>query len=343
MTVSVEVSHISIIKQLNSLKNASLLLANTKKSNAVDRLIFTINENIQEIEQIYAEHIGPYIAHFYDVGITEPYWDFIVRNAILVRLNMCADDIGVAAHFCHADVDDLGKNTIVVPTKKQDDLCMCGKVMTIDEAMSRKVCCVCGAVERIDGMKYVDTMASVADQFCARSGRHHPNVHCRLWAGRIQAWDTNETKKFDCNDAAEFIRRCVKRDGLPKNLVSCRKVREYLKLDKRTEFNNIIPYLRKIAIGVAPPQLTADELDMWFDIFDKVVNALKKLRPNNNITYYPYISFKILDCILASGERKNLILECIHLQTNKTTISVDLIWESVCENIDGLRYIPTIS
>jgi hypothetical protein len=343
MTVSVEVSHISIIKQLDSLKQAHKRLFDLKKNVSIDRLIKDIYDRLYEIDKIYVEHIGPYIAHFYDVGLTEPYWDFVLRNGILSKLNGCSDDIVIAAHFCHTNVDDLEKNTIVVPTKKSDDFCVCGKAMVVDEAMSRKVCCVCGVVERIDGMKYVDTMASVADQFCVKSGRHHPNVHCRLWTGRLQAWDTNETKKFDCADAVEYLRKCVERDGLPKNLVSCRKVREYLKLDKRTSFNNIIPYLRKIAIGVVPPQMTVDELDLSYDLFDKVVCVLKKLRPNNNITYYPYIILKIWAGILPNGERKNMILECIHIQTNKTTVSIDLIWESVCENIDGLKYMPTIS
>lgn len=343
MAVSVEISHSKIINQIISLKKVYDMISCVKKKTSLSERIDLVVKDIENIENFYMSNVGPYMTQFYNTGKCEPYWDFVTHNGILVRLNSCADDIGIVSQYCKIDVEEVDKNTIIIPVKKIGDLCVCGKQMVIDEIMSRKTCCVCGAVERINAMKYVDAMASVSDQICVRSGRHHPSVHCRLWIGRIQAWDTKETKKIDGSGAVDYLRGCIASDGLPVNLVSCRKIREYIKIGGYTKLNNVIPYLRKLATGVVPPQLNIDELDRLYELFDRVVAVLKKLRPNNNITYYPYIIYKVLDCVLLSGVRKGAVLECIHLQTNKTTISIDLIWELICENVAGLKYVPTIS
>jgi hypothetical protein len=61
-----------------------------------------------------------------------------------------------------------------------------------------------------------------------------------------------------------------------------------------------------------------------------VAKALHEMRPDNNINYYPGFIFKILDEILANGQRKVQILECIHLQSKKTVIEIDCLYEQAC-------------
>ena len=104
----------------------------------------------------------------------------------------------------------------------------------------------------------------------------------------------------------------------------------------------IIPKLN--AINVVLQKTTSTETARGHGLnlskFSEILKAPKVDNNKTNTIYYPYIIYKILEAILSSGNRKYLILECIHLQSRETLIVNDKIWEKICKYID-ITYIPT--
>ena len=83
-----------------------------------------------------------------------------------------------------------------------------------------------------------------------------------------------------------------------------------------------------------------------FNYFNKAVQAYnesyKTTRTNNNIKYYPYFIWKIIEIIYKDQPRRRYeIFECIHLQNLDTLKKNDKIWKNICNKIPEFKFKPT--
>ena len=217
---------------------------------------------------------------------------------------------------------------------------VCGYEMVVYPNVSELRCPMCGESKQLKGMVFEDTQFYNQEGQRSKHGCYDPTRHCKFWVLRVQAKEKTEIPK----SCIEAVTRCIIRDqNTDKRKLRCLHIRLYLKETKFTEFNDHVPLIRKIITGISPPQLTNKELRILFNFFDKSVNAFERIKPadKSNTPYYPYIIYKILDNILKNGRRKNMILECIHLQSRDTLITNDNMWSRICYIVHGLVYKPT--
>lgn len=344
-TATIEVSHRNIIHLLKIITDALAALSEVTIPDTYMSLQRHLWDEAKMITDRYRIGVSPFIVAYYtgictSVGadadhIRSAYWDFVNHQDIIGSIDGCMRRIDVLTAGIGISADHIATiatsrhgyglaptvERVTVPTG-----CDCGGAIG---------CPTCAAWEPADVTD--DTRLPMADAGKTKQGRHHPHVHCKSWVARLQAWDGPTVP----DDVIKRLQVCCRRDRVNKKKMTCAQVRKYLKELKLTDYNVCVPFIRKLLTGIAPPQLTADELDQLYSIFDRVAAAMKRMRPDNNITYYPYIIYKILDSTLQPGSRKAQILECVHLQSNKTMRLVDKIYAPICHEVDELQAKPT--
>lgn len=340
--MTIMITHYHIVGLLTLLMKASLLLKGGEGGAAAD-----ITADVRAIWRDYMIGVSPYVvAHVDNRPAYGPYWSFMAMSGVLGRIAANFEQIGAAVGDAgpSAAADQLRAliarrpefhAPMVVEQNKMGECACGGRLISFVDSSERK-CGACGATAAESGVLFDDVLVYSTEGPKPKQGRHYPSQHCKLWISRIQAWFAVEIPEA----MAEQLRACCRRDGINTRKIACEKLREYFKECDMTKFNNHVPFVRKALFGIAPPDLTPDELDELYGLFNAVVEVLKVIRPDHNITYYPYIIYKILDAILAPGLRKAQILECIHLQSDKTMREVDSIWAQVCARV-GLRPKPT--
>jgi hypothetical protein len=332
---TIAVTHHHIIGLLAMLAEASQLL----KVKAP-----WVEEDTLTIRRRYLIGVSPYIAAFHmgDPGAHGAYQGYIAQRNTIGAIYSC---IGCIEEMVAASSAPSATGLPPIIARKDEfqlpltvrrntpGECTCGgRFAAFVDSCERK-CGTCGMTATDFGAIFDDVQMYSADGQKPKQGRHYPSQHCKLWITRIQAH-----AGVEISEAVQArLRACCKRDGINMKKMACEQLRQYFKECGLTKLNNYVPYCRKVLTGIAPPELTCDELDDLYGWFNKIVEVLKSIRNDHNITYYPYIIYKILDHILPFGLRKAQILECIHLQSDKTMREVDEIWMQICSQIPGLK------
>ena len=70
-------------------------------------------------------------------------------------------------------------------------------------------------------------------------------------------------------------------------------------------------------------------MTVWF--FVPIPNSLK----------FPFLLYKLLEIIIHDENKKNGLLNCIHLQSYETLIDNDKIWAEICKHNKEFVYKPT--
>ena len=354
MISPIEVSHNNVINRLHiinsTLKSINKIAPILSDQVAMMHSIVTIDAT--DAYSTYMLGVSPYIINYDDddnKSVLNEYWAFLNSKNIIGMMDGCArrlyaildnlecdnpDEIVSISEYLSRE-QEFKINIFVQKTKR--NVCECGGAMFIYSDTSEYKCKSCGMIATIYGAIFDDMQLYNQDGQKPKHGRHYPSVHCKLWITRIQAWTGPDIPK----DVFAKIKKCIMRDGINVKKMRCKQIRKYLKECGYSSYNNFVPYIRKIITGIAPPQLTSDELNHLYILFNNVAAVLKRNRPKNNITYYPYIIYKIIDSILISGHRKAHVLECIHLQSNNTMRFIDEIYGEVCDEIEELKNKPT--
>lgn len=218
--------------------------------------------------------------------------------------------------------------------------CDCGQLYSIEAKNSEYVCNSCGRVEKMVGVIFEDDHFFYQEGQRTKHGKYEPSKHCRFWVDRIQAKEV-----FDIpSGVLEGVKRCIIRDNIWLDNVTCPVIRKYLKELRMTKYNDHIPLIMKKITSREPPQLSDSEIKQIFLYFSRVIQIYSKNKPENkpNCPYHPYFIYKIIEQILPSSERKKGVLSCIHLQSRETLIDNDTIWKKICEEIPDFVYTPTI-
>lgn len=225
---------------------------------------------------------------------------------------------------------------------------ICGREMKIVANLSEIVCTHCGITENLYGTVFEDEQFYYQEGQRSKHGSYDPSKHCRFWIERIQARESKEIPE----SVIDAVKGCIRYNKIRnKEDITCKEIRKYLSQTRNSNYNEHIPLIRKLIIGVSPPQLTDQELQLITIYFDKIIRIYDGIKPNDkiNVPYHPYLIYKIIEHILTkksvkhvnSKKRINDILNCIHLQSRETLIENDKTWEHICKFIEEITYKPT--
>jgi hypothetical protein len=221
---------------------------------------------------------------------------------------------------------------------------ICKITYEIEEKTSEFTCKNCGHIEKMYGVVFEDEQFFYQEGQRTKHGKYDPIKHAKFWTDRIQAKESTDIPETVINS----IKRCIRRDRLWIDRISCEVIRGYLKQLKITHYNNHIPLIRKIITGREPPQFTDHELRLLYMYFSKVIQIFnqKKGTDKSNCPYHPYFIYKIVEQLLKSRSnfnRKTEILSCIHLQSRETLIENDKMWFLICDHIPEFTKLATDS
>ena len=220
--------------------------------------------------------------------------------------------------------------------EEYEDKCdVCGVQFVIRPECSDQVCPDCGVIQRLEGTYFELENKN-------KSGPYKPSKHCEHHANCIFAQECTVIPDSLIND----IRRCMRRDNIqPTMMLTCRKIREYLKDLKKAKYNVNVPKIRFILTGISPPKPTAarfKDICKYFDLADEIFMTIK---PDNihSRQYYPYRLRKIIEIVYYDDIKiRNAFIDGIHNQDEKTMITHNEMWEKICDNSGGrIPYIPT--
>jgi hypothetical protein len=344
MSNTVEVAHNYNINRLLILKKTLNELGYIKYP-----ISGTIKKDVFILYDKYMAGVSSHIIKYYETsGNRDGFWAFIKNINVVGALESYTRKI--RSIVMSIDTEKINTTRLLqlldsectykLPTNKKLEtsfVCKCNKEIVISSDELEYICGNCGIMTMVFGSQTCDVNSSPQYLNKPKYPRHHPNKHCKLWIGRIQAWNGPDID----NDVFKTIICLIKRDNINIKKIKCEQMRRYLKECKLTKYNNFIPYLRKIITGVSPPQLRSEELGGLYFLFNKISLVLKNTCPERNISYYPFFIYKILDFILPNGIRKSRILECIHLQSVNTINIVDNLYQKACNEIEEITYRPT--
>lgn len=252
----------------------------------------------------------------------------------------------------------LEQRIVFVYEKANPDLCKICKIpmiMYTDDAELR--CEECGLIQLLSGTVYDDSQSDTQTVQGTKNKRHDPKRHCDKRLKQIQAkedWKIVEDVIMKLNTRA--LKEYRHRNGLlSMRTMTCKQIRRWLKLEKLTKHNHHAPTIRKIITGmhgepVIPPQLTMEEeQEVLIDFSEAMIcyeqvtqtdeyrrkyekdRTRQRQRSKPNRFYYWFVIFKILSQKFADDPRLPGMLECIHLQSDKTLAKDDDIWAMMCE------------
>jgi hypothetical protein len=223
------------------------------------------------------------------------------------------------------------------------EICVCSEKMSIDSISSTLICKNCGISKKLYGTVFEDEQFYYQEGHRTKHGTYDSSKHCRIWVERIQARETTEIPE----SVIISIKKCIFNNKIKNiNQISCYQLRKYLRQTHNSKYNEHIPLIRKLIVGISPPQLSERELQLINIYFDKVIRIFDEIKPpdKTNCPYHPYFIYKIIEQILnkdCNKIRKHQILSCIHLQSRETLVDNDRIFKPICARIDNFNYIPT--
>lgn len=225
------------------------------------------------------------------------------------------------------------------------EICVkCNKPYDIEEKNSEFICKRCGLTEKMKGAVFEDEQFFYQEGQRTKHCKYDPIKHAKFWTDRIQAKESTEIPEKVIN----AVKKCIRRDQLWIENITCEVIRGYLKQLKMTIYNNHVPLIRKIITGKEPPQFSDHELRllyMYFSMVTQVFNKIKSIE-KSNCPYHPFFIYKIVEQILNNPKdaiKRREILSCIHLQSRYTLIENDKIWFMICDYIPEFTKIATDS
>lgn len=236
--------------------------------------------------------------------------------------------------------------------KKIQNICKCGEGMTFWETESEMRCndTACGLVFPVQGTIFDEYQFYENNQKPSnRPKNHDSDKHCKKWLDIIQARENYKgsadlMKKLDALAVWEYTNAGRLR---PMDNMTCDKVIEWLKYLGMTDLKKHAPLFRKLITSnhgkpVVPPQLTELEYENILTEFaldmrefpaviaDPVILKQIGKTEMKNKFYFPHALWNILSQMLKGDSRLSGILECIHLQSDETTVKKDLVLREIC-------------
>lgn len=282
--------------------------------------------------------------------IYEAYKSYVRRSNILDGINLFMTDLSWFNEIyvnCDqfAELSDRFNKTYLSLGKLNEimyDVCDCGNKMTVQSSTSELLCFKCGYTINLIGSVTEEAQLFAQEGNRVSHGSYDPARHCKFWIERIQAKENTIIPQ----ESIDKIKRSIHKD-YPESInyrnITIKQFRSYLKQNNLSKLNDHIPLIKKIITGHVPPQLNFKEHQLLFIYFDKAARTYEKIKPLNkkNSLYYPFLIYKILELVVENKEKKDKLLNCIHLQSYETLIDNDRIWFDICQKNECFKYRAT--
>jgi hypothetical protein len=358
MSSTIENTNNNILIKINELKSIIDIYQQYQLGEADNIISSRLNEELYDIQSTYDFESISILSEYYKnkndstnrkISYNK-YMKFITIENIIgklkrVYLQCCkfqktyeVDDMKLIEAFKKYEFAPITLDYI----EKSNSICKCGKPYIIESNNSEFVCHMCGNTEKLYGIVFEDEQFFYQEGQRTKHGKYDPTKHCKFWVDRIQAKENADIAIKVTNE----VKRCIKRDNIWLEQLTCPMIREYLKELKMTNFNDHVPLIRKIITGHEPDQLSEHELKLVYIYFGRVIQIYNKTKPDNkpNCPYHPFFIYKILEQILNlpnQQKKRKDILSSIHLQSRETLIENDNIWKPICDEITEFIYTPT--
>ena len=222
-------------------------------------------------------------------------------------------------------------------TTKNDKCDICDIKYTIDHEKNELYCKSCGLVSHLSEELYDSNFGLLETK--QKNSSYDASNHCEFWFKRIFALEPTDMDESILTSVHQWLIK----NNYP---ITCKCIRKALQKLKLTNFNTHVSLIRKLLTGKVPEPPTYDQKMQIFNYFNKAVQAYieiyKTTHTNNNIKYYPYFIWKIIEIIYKDQPRRRYeIFECIHLQNLDTLKKNDKIWKKICNKITEFKFKPT--
>jgi len=357
MTSTIENTNGNILSRIKNLKNIINIYSRYKFDDIDDELLVQLTTELNDCQLTYELGSLNLLIDYYQAKHEDDkkviylnYMKFITVENIIGKLkriySYCKrfykiyniDDPNLDTAFHQYDCMNINSEYIDTP----NDMCVCGTRFVIEAKNAEFVCHKCGQSKKLYGVVFEDEQFFYQEGQRTKHGKYDPTKHCKFWVDRIQAKENTEIP----TRVLKKIKKCIKRDNIRLDRLTCPIIRSYLKELRLTTYNDHVPLIRKLITGKEPEQLSEYELKLVYNYFSRVIQIYNKTKPNNkpNCPYHPFFIYKILEQILKHPrqiQKRNDILSCIHLQSRETLIENDNIWKPICAEISEFIYIPT--
>jgi len=224
----------------------------------------------------------------------------------------------------------------------------CNIKMIVYAETSIMMCSKCGHVINLCGTICEEKQYVNQETSKVRNKGYKERDHFLEWLNRVFA--VKDKFEFDLEKFKQIKERVELYTKKYSKVIKCDTYRLVLKELKYSEYNKHIPALRYKHIGYAPPQLTDKELDEVLIDFRINNEIFQRIKPNDRRSscYYGYQLYKIIhNKFINYPDKRDKILECIHIQKQKTYIADDIIYEQICAEREkrgdfSFKYYPTI-
>lgn len=229
-------------------------------------------------------------------------------------------------------------NTYNIDTKLEkidrESCDICNIRYTVDHEKGEIFCKSCGLLSKISNDMYGGAF-SLSTEVRSKNSMYVSSGHCEFWFKRIFA--------LEPTDMEEKVILSVKNWLIKNNYpITCEYIRKSLQKLKLPTYNTHVSLIRKLLTGKVPEPPSYKIKTTIFNDFNLAVQIYSEIYQDNNIKYYPYFIWKIIEMIYEHQKsRRYEIFECIHLQNLDTLKKNDKIWKRICDKVPRFKFKPT--
>jgi hypothetical protein len=309
-----------------------------------------LRENLRELIDDYEISTAEVVSQYFitaEVNTYISYLRLILNMGILQRLGEIITIIRKVASDCKSPNKDFTRAleqytelVVDIPNLANNSYYCdsCRIPLTIDTEHSTFFCRKCGKAENVSGMIFDE-----GERESTSANGYDPVGRFKFLIDRIQAKESIEIPP----EVIDGLNKCAKKYSIRGDEMVCDDVRLFLQEIKQSKYNDHVPHIRKLLTGIAPPELSPEEVKEIQTKFYAVVRIYEIIKPaeRKNCPCHRYFLFKVIEDVLLDHPDKNrtqAILGCIHLQSAITLVKNDNFWKKICEHHRAITYRPTI-
>lgn len=346
----------------HNIENSIIYYAYNYKVNVLDEEIFyNVVNDINEIERIYKTTISKLVIEFDNDNITlqnviSNYNKFLSQSGILCSLSKVTQivfnglkKINTIDQFLftitlNSDAYDLIKEYVsaydryrVHTVKEEIVFNMCDKCdiqLTVDCDKGELICMKCGLLIKLCG-DVIETTDTIVQDTKPKNSSYAAPHHFDFWYKRIFALEPTELP----DNIVPTVQVWLKKNSYNP---SCENIRLALQKTKLSTYNTHVSLIHKLITGKSLEPPTYEIKIVMFNNFEKAIKVYNIIKKDNNIKYYPYFMWKIMEMIYFKDfRRKANILQYIHLQNGDTLRKNDKIWREICKIVPEFTFHAT--
>ncbi len=241
-------------------------------------------------------------------------------------------------------IDEFNSVELSVKQKSTIQTCIYGHQMIPHKSEMRMICPQCGNTE---------TIYTTTEDVKKTSNSNRKTVQTF-----INSLFAKQAKTIP-PEIINFLKEKMEKQKISRSSMTCEKIRSLLKgsdLKFKTKYNMDTVLIRKILTNIEPPQPTDEEYDKIHNYMLLAITAFNaiKSKDDTNMRFYFYFLYKIIENVyrpanstdVETREKRDRILENIHMQSETTIKKNDKYWNEICKYLKGygiFKYTSTIT